>query len=88
MLHDLIKALCEYYVSDLTAPSVITSWLSEKKLWYVALHRFNGPFAQGREILFNTVNPDFEEAIKDVSQKFLVLIGRGPAVQHLVEKLA
>lgn len=65
---------------------MIASWLEEKQVWYVAIHRFRGPFAQGREILISIVDKDLEEAINEAGKRLLILIGRGPAVNFLVEK--
>ena len=86
-LESLIFAICEYYEKDPTAPSVIISYLRDKQSWYASVVRYHGRFADGKEVVISAQYRELEGALETLSQKWLISIGKGPAVNRLDKKI-
>lgn len=70
-----------------TAPSVVSSWLEDKKVYYASLVRYNEAFGRGREVIIATTHEDLETAFRNLAERFLVILGKGPttAIDELSE---
>jgi hypothetical protein len=58
----LLAQLAKKYPHDRIAPGVMVSWLADKELYYVAVHRFKGGLAS-RKVLASANGPDLENTI-------------------------
>ena len=69
-LQTLVKKACELYKDDTLAPSVVTSWLESKALWYVSIVRWRGPRNEmTRQVLFGVTNTDLEAAYTEALRR-------------------
>lgn len=65
-LHDFTKWLSETLKDDPSSPSVIFSWLADKKSWYVSVVRYRAPFGDGKVVIAKAMKPTLEEAFREV----------------------
>ena len=87
MIESLTKAVAEAYNEDATVPSVVVSWLDKSNSWYVAIHRFDGPFARGRKVIFKAQGKTLDEAVTVVGRQFLASIKSDSAIDTLAKKV-
>lgn len=71
-LQTLVRKACELYKDDTLAPSIVTSWIENKSVWYVSVVRWRGPRNEmTRQVLFGMTEPDLEvcytEALRRLS---------------------
>ena len=59
----LVLKAVELYNTDVLAPSITTSWLKDKKVWYVSVIRWRGVRNElTRQVLFGVSDQDLEKA--------------------------
>lgn len=69
-LQTLVKKACELYTGDTLAPSIVTSWLESKALWYVSVIRWRGPRNEmTRQVLFGVTDTDLEAAYTEALRR-------------------
>ena len=93
LLDTLVRAVCANYATDLTAPSIIVSYVSgdqhdESNLgYYASIIRYNGKFGRDREVLFRTSGHDSAfEAIQEVARLYVGERHWNDALRKMVEK--
>lgn len=60
-LQKLVKHACELYGTDTLAPSIVTSWVTNKSVWYVSVVRWRGPRNElQRQVLFGVTDANLE----------------------------
>lgn len=64
MIELIAKRLSEVFADDPSSPSVIVSWLEDKKQWYVNLVRYLQPFGQGRMGVLKHTDPSLDVCLK------------------------
>jgi hypothetical protein len=62
MMKKLLAQLAKKFPHDRIAPGVMVSWLADKELYYVAVHRFKGGL-RSRKIIASANGPDFENTV-------------------------
>lgn len=69
-LQALVRRAVELYDKDTLAPSVVTSWLESKKLWYVSVVRWRGPRNEmTRQVLFGVTDENLEAAYAEALRR-------------------
>lgn len=56
-------------------------------MYYASLVRYSGTFGQGKEVIMSAEHEDLETAYRNLAERFLVTIGKGPtdAIDELSE---
>lgn len=60
-----LKELCEFYNRDHIAPGLQSAWLPDKKVYYVAVHRFPTRSIESRTIVAKAMHANLEQAEAD-----------------------
>jgi len=70
----LIKALVKCYSDDGSAPSIITSWLAARGVFYVSLVRYDGKYGRGKRVVLNCTSGDLTVVLRDIACQWLTTI--------------
>lgn len=69
-LEPLVKKACSIFKEDTLAPSIVTSWLESKAVWYVSVVRWRGKRNEmTRQVLFGITDTDLEAAYKEALRR-------------------
>lgn len=70
VLQNLVRRAVELYGSDVLAPSIVTSWLPDKLVWYVSVVRWRGSKNElTRQVLTKATGADLEEVYAEVLRR-------------------
>jgi hypothetical protein len=82
----LNQAISAYYQNDLSAPSLITSYIAKTGEWYFSIARYSRRFGAGKYIVVNGKGKDYTEGLKALASDWLRYIG-GPSKHSDVKRL-
>lgn len=68
-LLDFSETLSELCKGDPSAPSVVISWLPDKQMWYLAVHRYLAPFGEGRVVVAKQISADLSLALSEIKSQ-------------------
>lgn len=69
-LEPLVKKACELYAEDTLAPSIVTSWLSSRGVFYVSLVRWRGPRNEmTRQVVLSASDASLEACYAEALRK-------------------
>ena len=60
------RAVCHLYAEDPTRPSVVVSFLPNKR-FYISIVRYKQRFAKEKSVVYKVEHEDFEEAVKQIA---------------------
>lgn len=72
-MNKFLKALTNYYSADDISPGLQVSWLKDKSMYYVAIHRFKTNI-QSRTILVKALGPTLDEAVQNCMDQWVSLL--------------
>ncbi len=80
----LTREVCTYYKDDKSYPSIVTSELVKKELYYVSIVRYHEHQGQGKEVILKSTGVSLAGCYKQLLDDFRALI-RGRDETQLVE---
>lgn len=83
MLEALIKAVCEKYRKDPSAPSVVSSWLAAERVWYASIVRYRSKYGEDKLVVCHAKDANLEATYRLLCFEFLKEIDQGPALTEL-----
>lgn len=83
----LNQAISSYYHLDPSAPSLISSFLATKNVWYFSIVRYSQRFGQGKIVVLNANGPDYVSGLKSLASGWIKSIGGVPQGNHEITRL-
>lgn len=69
-LEELVLKAVGMFPEDTLAPSIVTSWIENKKQWYVSVVRWRGPRKEmTRQVMFGVCYDNLEDAYTEALRR-------------------
>jgi hypothetical protein len=72
VLEVIIRTLVAQFPEAKTAPSVVLSWLEDRKVFYGSLITFNKPFGGDKQVLFKCSGTTVEEVYQKMCEQLAI----------------
>lgn len=83
MHEKLLKAVTEAFPTDKTRPGIVTSWLGREAQFYASICRYHA--CGTKTVVVSAREDSLEDTLKALSKSFLEFLGRGSAIDALME---